>query len=153
MSTFKDLLSNIKKNFYLIIFSFISAVILVIIAYYVYKNNIINKIKPEYVENKEFINKNLESGSVDLYYFFTKWCPHCSNATPIWEDLKETTPTMNNVKINYISVDCEKEKELAEKFNIEGYPTIILINKDKQKIEYDAKPNKETLELFLKKFL
>jgi thioredoxin-like negative regulator of GroEL len=45
-------------------------------------------------------------------------------------------------------VDCDKEAALAEKFNVQGYPTIKLV-KGNQVIEYDAKPEKDTLMEFL----
>ena len=147
---FKELLSKAKKNKFLIIFCIISAILLITIAYFVYKKDLINKIRPDYVENKEFINKRVDS--VELLFFYTDWCPHCKTAKPIWKDLKDTTPAINNVKINYVDVNCETEKDLAEKYNVEGYPTIKLI-KDNQVIEYDAKPDKETLLVFLNKFL
>ena len=150
MANFKQLLSQLSKKKQLILWSSIAGILLIVIAYFIYKNYLLDKIKPNYVENKEFINKNVDS--VELYFFYTDWCPHCKSAKPIWEDLKNTTTMINNVKINYIDVNCEKEKELAEKFSIEGYPTIKLV-KDNQVIEYDAKPEKETLILFLNKFL
>ncbi len=150
MANLKQLLSQLSKKKQLILWSSIACILLIIIAYFIYKNYLLDKIKPNYVENKEFINKNVDS--VELYFFYTDWCPHCKSAKPIWEDLKNTTTMVNNVKINYIDVNCEKEKELAEKFSIEGYPTIKLV-KDNQVIEYDAKPEKETLILFLNKFL
>ena len=147
---FKELLSKAKKNKFLIVFCIISAILLITIAYFVYKKDLFNKIRPDYVENKEFINKRVDS--VELLFFYTDWCPHCKTAKPIWKDLKDTTPAINNVKINYIDINCEAETELAEKYNVDGYPTIKLI-KDNQVIEYDAKPDKETLLVFLNKFL
>lgn len=150
MSNFKQLLSQLSKHKTLILWSTIATILLIVIAYYVYKNNLFNKIKPNYVENKEFTNNNVDY--VELYFFYTDWCPHCKSAKPIWEDLKKNTKMINDIKINYIDVNCETEKELADKFNIEGYPTIKLI-KNNQVIEYDAKPDKETLLLFLNKFL
>ena len=146
---FEELQNFVKKNT-LAISCFVSAILLITISYFVYKKNIFHKIKPDYVENNEFIDKRVDT--VDLYFFYTNWCPHCKTAKPIWNDLKDTTPMINNVKINYIGVDCEVETELVDKYKVEGYPTIKLI-KDNQIIEYDAKPDKETLLIFLKKFL
>jgi hypothetical protein len=37
---------------------------------------------------------------------------------------------------------------MADKFKIEGFPTIKLV-KDRQVIEYDAKPDKEKIKEFL----
>ena len=150
MTILKNVLSQLSKKKTLILWSSIACILLIFIAYFIYKNYLFNKIKPNYVENKEFTSNNIDS--VELYFFYTDWCPHCKSAKPIWEDLKNNTSMVNNVKINYIDVNCDNEKELAEKFNIEGYPTIKLV-KDNQVIEYDAKPDKETLIIFLNKFL
>ena len=55
-------------------------------------------------------------------------------------------------RIKFIEIDCDKETAVAEKFKVEGYPTIKLVNKN-QIIEYDAKPDLDTLRLFLEKSL
>jgi|TARA_B110000285_G_C15033091_1_gene567788 thioredoxin-like negative regulator of GroEL len=59
---------------------------------------------------------------------------------------------VNGTKIKFIEIDCDKETAVAEKFKVEGYPTIKLVNKN-QIIEYDAKPDLDTLRLFLEKSL
>tara|TARA_B100000902_G_C27275793_1_gene898779 strand:+ start:1429 stop:1872 length:444 start_codon:yes stop_codon:yes gene_type:complete len=107
--------------------------------------------KPSYVANKEFTSgKGGVSGkqSVDLYFFYTSWCPHCKTAFPIWNTLKGETNVVNGKQINFIEVDCEKDTETAEKFAVEGYPTIKLVDVNKT-IEYDAKPDLDTLKKFL----
>ena len=43
---------------------------------------------------------------------------------------------INGYTINFLEVDCEKEEGEANKYNIEGYPTIKLVYKDKV-ITYD----------------
>jgi thioredoxin-like negative regulator of GroEL len=49
-------------------------------------------------------------------------------------------------------VDCEAEPDMADKFKVEGYPTIKLV-KNGEVIEYDAKPDKENIIVFLKTVL
>ena len=55
---------------------------------------------------------------------------------------------IKDTKINFIEVNCDKEKALAEKYDIKGYPTIKMVNKNKV-IEYDAKTDIETLHQFV----
>ena len=89
--------------------------------------------------------------SVDLYFFYTEWCPHCKKAKPEWEQLKKNYSggkMVNGYVINFISVDCDENKELAEKFGVEQYPTIKLVKGNKI-IEFDAKPDVKTLEQFM----
>lgn len=122
------------------------------IAVVVYKKYIKQKINPEYVANKEFIPgpRQGEIPSVDMYFFNTDWCPHCKTAFPIWEKFKTEIgdKLIKDTKINFIEVNCDKEKALAEKYDIKGYPTIKMVNKNKV-IEYDAKTDIETLHQFV----
>lgn len=110
--------------------------------------------KPSYVANKEFtkINGGGSGGDankhVDIYFFHTSWCPHCKTAFPVWNTLKAEKPSVNGITINYIEVDCEKDAATAEKYSVEGYPTIKLVHGNSV-IEYDAKPDLETLKRFI----
>jgi thiol-disulfide isomerase/thioredoxin len=86
----------------------------------------------------------------ELYLFKTDWCPHCKRAQPIFETMKKEyeSKLVNGYRILFKVVDCEQEPSLADKFKIDGYPTIKLV-KDDQVIEYDAKPDREHLIQFL----
>ena len=141
-----------KNNIYIILF----VVILIVVSIYLYYSYVKPILNPEYIANKEFLKDNNENDEnvADLYLFYTTWCPHCKTTKPIWQELKGKLENkkVNDVKINFIEIDCEKEKEIADKFKIEGYPTIKMVYKG-QLIEYDAKPNIETLEQFLNSYL
>lgn len=147
------IISNLimNKKFLLVIFI---AIIFILASIYVYKTYVSSKINPEYVDNKEFstttTSMNNAYDSVDLYFFGVPWCPHSKKATSIWEDIKikYQDKKINDKNVNFIQVDCDQDPELADKFKIDGYPTIKLI-KDNQVIEYDAKPEKDTLMQFL----
>jgi len=143
------------KKFWLV--AALVVVLLTISIYFVYAA----VKKPSYVANKEFTklggdevngngngNGNGNSKSVDVYFFHTSWCPHCKTAEPIWNNLKTEKPTVKGITINYIEVDCETDAATAEKFSVDGYPTIKLVTGNSV-IEYDAKPELETLKRFI----
>lgn len=127
-------------------------VIFIILAIYIYREYVIPRMNPSYVANNEFINQSQQDGTkevADLYLFYTTWCPHCKTTKPIWEKLKQQVGDgVNGVKINFIEVDCDKDTDTASKFKVEGYPTIKMV-RDNQVIEYDAKPDLDTLTQFL----
>lgn len=131
-------------------------VILIGVAMYVYNHYVKPKLVTNYVDNKEFVtgDANVDNDVADLYYFYTTWCPHCKNASPVWEELKAQleNKTVNNVSINFFTVDCDEDPDTAAKYKITGYPTIKLIYKN-QIIEYDAKPDVDTLNKFLESSL
>ena len=130
----------------------IALIVFIIACVYFYTQYVVPKTNSTYVPNKEFSNEAYEADTetADLYYFYTLWCPHCKKSKPIWEELKQQVGnnTINGVRINFIEVDCEKDSGTAEKFKVEGYPTIKLV-RGNQIIEYDAKPNLDTLNQFL----
>ena len=109
--------------------------------------------KTEYVPNKEYVTADTDITSAYLYYFFTEWCPHCKATNGPWNQLKEYVAAnggqVNGVKINFVSIDCDKDSTTADKHGITGYPTIKLEFGD-QAVTFDAKPTKETLIEFLK---
>jgi len=151
MSEFKrKLYENLgSKRFFIIV---AVTAIFITIAVVTYNKFIKKNIDPEYVANKEFIPgpRQGEIPSVDLYYFYTSWCPHCKSARPEWDKFKKEigNTLVKDKKINFIEVNCEKEKPLADKYDIKGYPTIKMVNKNKV-IEYDAKTDVETLHQFV----
>ena len=129
----------------------IITIIFIVIAIYTYKTYIAPSSKTDYVANKEFTTGGDEDvNSADLYFFYTEWCPHCKTAKPIWKNLKEDIgkKEINGKKIHFIAVDCDKDPTTAEKYKVEGYPTIKLVVGNRV-IEYDAKPDVDTLKQFL----
>lgn len=99
----------------------------------------------EFIENNEFETVKTYDG--DFYFFHTTWCPHCKDAMPLWDELVETFQR-DNVRINFIKVDCDKDdSNLSDEFNVTEYPTYILVIKNKKFI-YDADLNVLTMNKF-----
>jgi thiol-disulfide isomerase/thioredoxin len=145
------------KNFMII---FVVVLIFLVAAIYTYRRYVSPTLNKTYVANSEFLSEGAGSGagagpgnlnnSAELYFFYTTWCPHCKKSMPVWQSLKSELDgkTMKGVTLSFIEVDCDKDAALAEKYNVQGYPTIKLV-KGNQVIEYDAKPEKDTLMEFL----
>ena len=77
-----------------------------------------------------------------LYMFGTSWCPHCKTAKPIWDDYISNNENLKvgNYDILFKSVDCDSEKNIADKFNVKGYPTFKLERGPGDIVEFEAKP-------------
>lgn len=136
-----------NKQFLLILFV---TVIFLIAALYTYRRFVAGSMSKNYVPNNEFDTKGAIE-SVDIYFFYTTWCPHCKTAKPVWAEFKKemTDQTVNGVTLNFFEVDCDKDTATAEKFNVKGFPTIKLMKGNKI-IEYDAKPSVDTLKEFVR---
>lgn len=141
------------KRFIVII---LIAAIFIVAAIYVYRKTVSNNTAlkhPDIKDSKLSHDDDFDSQDkkADLYLFYTDWCPHCKKTKPEWEQLKkqyQNNKKVNGYTLNFIEVDCEANPDLANKYNITGYPTIKLI-KGNQIIEFDAKPEVKTLETFL----
>ena len=82
--TVSGLVSN--KKFLIV---FILTLVFLAAALYTYKTYIKSKVNATYVANNEFVQGPAPTTEVvDLYFFYTTWCPHCKKAKPIWEQLK-----------------------------------------------------------------
>jgi thiol-disulfide isomerase/thioredoxin len=133
---------------------FMVVLIFLVAAIYTYRRYVSPTVNKEYVANNEFSPEGSTpenmNNTAELYFFYTTWCPHCKKSMPVWQSIKSELDgkQMKGVTLSFIEVDCDKEAALAEKFNVQGYPTIKLVKGNKV-IEYDAKPEKDTLMEFL----
>jgi thiol-disulfide isomerase/thioredoxin len=132
-------------------------IIFIVIIWYVYTYFIVPKFNPTYVNNNEFHTGADKISDVTVMIFHANWCPHCQSAMKSdgpWTLFKQNyeNATINNTKIYIEEVDCSDENGDAiskrDEYNIEGYPSIILI-KNGQVFDYDAKPNQRNLEEFI----
>ena len=121
-----------EKNMPKLLFS----VIILLILYYVY-----NTYLKEGFESID-LNKETQSGK-QLVLFYADWCGHCKKIKPIWE---EAASEIKDKDKKMLKVNCgggsEKEKEIMEKYKIDGYPTIILFKNGKPS-QYEGARNKD----------
>lgn len=135
------------------------------IAFYVYSTFIAPKLNPDFVPNKEFVEEG--SGSDDpastnyaeVYFIYANWCPYSKKVKPVMEQLKSEFEgkTINKHVVLFKDIDGEKDEKKITDFEktylkngskIDGYPSIYIV-KDDQVIEFEAKPNIETLKEFI----
>ena len=90
------------------------------------------------------ISGNCQSGGSkgQVVLFHAPWCGHCQDLMPTWTQLEKEFPGQ------VISVNADENKELVNKFGVDGFPTIYYCpngknnNKDAESYEgsrdYDA---------------
>ena len=71
-----------------------------------------------------------------LVEFYAPWCGHCQQMEPEYEKLA-TELKENGSDIVIAKVDATVEKDLADEFNINGFPTLKLFNDGNREMPYD----------------
>ncbi|KAF8414166.1 hypothetical protein HHK36_002165 [Tetracentron sinense] len=69
----------------------------------------------------------LKSKELWIVEFFAPWCGHCKKLEPEWK--KAANNLKGKVKLGH--VDCDAEKSLMSRFNVQGFPTILVFGSDK----------------------
>ena len=125
---------------------------------YVFYIKVIKPItQPGYKANKEIIDTGVDSPDsdiIDIFYFYTTWCPYCKKARPEWDKFRSQWEDsgFSGYTVNFAEIDCDVNEAAADKYNVDGYPTIKMV-KNKKVIDYDAKPELSSLNQFLKSSL
>ncbi|KAF8624254.1 hypothetical protein AX15_005967 [Amanita polypyramis BW_CC] len=67
--------------------------------------------------------------------FYAPWCGHCKKLAPTWAQLAKAT---QNGHVNVAEVNCDDHSKLCQKYNIEGYPTLVYFGNDMKTTEYKS---------------
>lgn len=74
------------------------------------------------INKSNFQSEVMNSDKPVLIDFWATWCPPCRMLAPIIEEIANEH---NEIKVGKVNVD--EESELAEQFDVENIPTVILI--------------------------
>ena len=109
------------------------------------------KYKQKYLILKNSMKLKQLGGSnskPQLYLFKANWCGHCKNFIPEWDKLKEDS-NLNN-KVEFITMDSEKNATEIKEWEIKGFPTLIL-KKGNDAIEYNDNRSYKDIVKFINK--
>ena len=82
--------------------------------------------------NKDNFDKQvIDSDELWLILFYAPWCGHCKAFHPEFEKVSKATKGLFRIG----AVNCEDERDIAQKYKIDGYPTVLFFGDDKTKTE------------------
>jgi len=93
----------------------------------------------------EDFDSSVQNGTTGPWFvkFYAPWCGHCQRLAPKWEQLAERLQG----EVTVAQVDATVEKELAERWAVEGYPTLILVAESAGYV-YEGARSVEALEAY-----
>jgi len=94
------------------------------------KNNLTLKTKPKKEKKEKFTNSKLK-----IYNFNTDWCRWSQIFQPEWQKFTEAVKNDSNLNkfVEAIDVKCNDtdNEKMCEKYNVPGYPYVVLDNNGK----------------------
>jgi thiol-disulfide isomerase/thioredoxin len=115
------------------------------LSYYIYRKYFKIDSK-EFVPNNEYIP---EPKKYECILFYTSWCPHCKKTIKDWDNYKVNNEDENAI---FSAIDCDRHVDKADFYEIDSYPTIIMLYKDKKYI-FDSDFNRESMDKFVSTIL
>ncbi len=85
--------------------------------------NEVSKEKPE--------NSRETTGKLVLIDFYATWCGPCKAMTPVIEQMEEKYGD----KIEFKRIDVDQDGELANKYNVQSIPNIVILSPNEEVIE------------------
>lgn len=89
----------------------------------------------------------LTSKSVSLVQFYAPWCVHCQKLAPEYERAARVLTG----EADLAKVDCTLNKQLCEKYQIKGFPTLYLMRSDGFYEPYEGERDTDTMVRYMRK--
>ena len=105
-----------------------------------------NMVSTTYETFNNVATSNINTGK-KFVLFYTETCPHCTAMLNDWNTAakKVNTGTQKMIKIN-----CTKNKDVANMYNVTSYPTMLLLSNGKLVSVYTGSRNASDFENYVK---
>ena len=91
-----------------------------------------------------------KSNKAELILFKAEWCGHCNNFKSTWDKIQQNLNTQVNIKT--YDADTTAHKTYFDKYNVQGFPTLILVHNSKI-IEYSGARDLESVTDFVNNYI
>jgi protein disulfide-isomerase A1 len=93
-------------------------------------------------------DETLAAHSPLLVEFYAPWCGHCKNLEPLYE---KAATALKGKGLHIAKVDATEEQELAQKYEIRGFPTLKLFKNGAFVQDYQGPRTSEGIASFMEK--
>jgi len=98
---------------------------------------------------KECHQEHFDSSPMTLKLFYADWCGHCKRFKPTFDNELPKALQKANLPCKLVSVNADKSPELVKKYNVQGFPTVILENAKGQTKVYNGNRTAQDIVKFL----
>ena len=120
-------------------------IIIFIISILIYNYTIkCNNTSPELYSDIEINNSKEKTSDIKVYNFNTSWCRYSVMFAPEWSKFESMVENNKNIKTIDVKCDDENNTLLCQKFDVPGFPSII-IEKDNKPINYEGARSAEAI--------
>lgn len=104
----------------------------------------------ERVNDYNFQKLVKDPGDYVLVDFYADWCRHCQKLMPTIEKLSEYYSDVEGIRIYKLNGGERSGRKSVLKYNIDGFPALVLFHGDDEPIEYMGGRDFESINNFLK---
>ena len=134
----KNIVKNLKKQNPII--RIILGLLGLYVVYYIYK-------KMSWVIGNNTYLEGLTLNPDKTFVFFKmNGCPHCVKMEPEWKKFVD-----NNPDVNTETLEANADKSKAKKYNVTGYPSLLMVSGGKVIDTYAGERNSEGFAKFINK--
>ena len=101
-------------------------------------------------QKEHFYGGDVSNAKLKLFY--ADWCGHCKRFKPVFDGELKQLVSSSNIPVKLEAVDCDRNPQMASKYNVSGFPTLILEVNNKP-IEYQGQRKSENIIQFIKEHL
>lgn len=84
-------------------------------------------------------NQSVENdGKNKLILYYTTWCGYSRNFMPIWNQIGEVVNNTPELNVKCEQHDCDKERNICNVANVNGFPTMIFVKSNGVQIPYEG---------------
>lgn len=92
--------------------------------------------------------KFYDSNIPKMMLFYATWCPHCEDY--LSSGVFDKVGQKYNGEVNFEKIDYDQNKQLAEEYQVQSFPTLILLDNSKNFYKFEGnRMNHEELANFI----
>lgn len=93
-------------------------------------------ISKQYDKGKS-LEKARETKKPIVVFFYTDWCGYCQRFAPTFNKITKTRAFKKDFAVAYVNCEKPENSTLMQEFNVTGFPTVYVIDKEGNKHQLD----------------